>query len=49
MMADGAAMGMKSISKVMNLCSEASEESRALAAELIGEERGFFEDMLPYL
>ena len=49
MMADGAAMGMKSISKVLNLYTAASGESKGIASELINEERGFFNDMLGYL
>lgn len=49
MMADGANMGMKSIAKVMNACTEASPESRTLAADLIHEEQQFFDDMLKYL
>lgn len=49
MMADGAAMGMKSISKVINLYPEASEESRQIAEKIVKEESGFFNDMLGYL
>ncbi len=49
MMADGANMGMKSIAKVMNACPSASSESRAMASDLIQEERQFFDSMLRYL
>ncbi|MBQ7125235.1 MAG: hypothetical protein IJO00_02615 [Clostridia bacterium] len=49
MMADGAAMGMKSISKVLNLYPNASDESKNIAVEIVREERGFFNDMLGYL
>lgn len=49
MMADGANMGMKSIAKVMNACPSATHDSRALASELIQEERQFFDRMLSYL
>lgn len=49
MMADGASMGMKSISKVINLYENASDESRRIASELIGLERNFFNDMLEFM
>ncbi len=49
MMADGASMGMKSISKVINLYPNASDESRRIASELVGIERSFFNDMLEFL
>ncbi len=49
MMVDGAAMGMKSIAKVMNACPRASEQSRGLAADLIREERRFHDSMLRFI
>ena len=49
MMADGAAMGMKSIAKVMNACPGASEQSRALASDLIREEGRFHDSMLRFI
>ena len=49
MMADGASMGMKSIAKVMNACSGASEQSRVLASDLINEERRFHDSMLRFV
>ena len=49
MMVDGASMGMKSIAKVMNVCTGASEQSRILAADLIREERHFHDSMLRFV
>lgn len=49
MLAEGANMGMTSISKVMNACPDASESSRRLAAEIIREEQHFYNSMLRYL
>ena len=49
MLSDGAAMGIRSISQVLNNSPEASPESRGLAKELIAEEKGFFDDMMKFV
>ncbi len=49
MLADGAVMGMKSISQVMNLYPDASSESRQIAHELVEEESGFLNKLLLYV
>ena len=49
MLSDGAAMGIRSISQILNSSPEASSESRRLAKELIAEEKGFFDDMMRFV
>lgn len=49
MLSDGAAMGIRSISQILNRSPEASSESRMLAKELIAEEKGFFDDMMRFV
>ena len=48
-MVDGCNMGIKSISKVLNDCKNASGESRKLAEALIHEEDQFLRKLQPFL
>lgn len=49
LMANGANMGMQSLSKVMNAAPTASAESRQVAHDIIAEEKNFYGIMLAYL
>lgn len=49
LMVDGCNMGIKSISKVLNYCKNASAESIRLAKELITIEKDFMDNLLIYL
>lgn len=49
MMANGANMGMQSLSKVMNAAPTASSDSRQIAHDIIAEEKNFYGIMLSYL
>ena len=49
MMADGANMGIQSITKALSSFSSASEESKGLANRIITEEKHFYDVMLNYL
>ena len=49
MLSDGAAMGIRSISQILNRSPEASAESRSLAKQLVAEEKGFFDDMMRFV
>ncbi len=48
-MVDGCNMGIKSISKILNQCKNASSESIRLAKELISTEQAFMDNLLIYL
>lgn len=49
MMADGANMGIQSITKAVNSLTSSSSESRSLANKIINEEKRFYNSMLQYL
>lgn len=49
LMVDGCSMGIKSISKVLNQCRNASAESIRLAKSLISTEQDFMDNLLAYL
>lgn len=49
MMADGANMGIQSISKILSACPDAEGESKRLANDIINEEKNFYSSMLNYL
>lgn len=49
MMADGANMGIQSITKAINSLTSSSSESRSLANKIINEEKRFYNSMLQYL
>ena len=49
LMVDGCNMGIKSISKVLNQCLNASSESVGIANELIGIEKDFMNELLAYM
>lgn len=49
LMVDGCNMGIKSISKVLNKCRNASAESTRLAKSLISIEQDFMDNLLIYL
>lgn len=49
MMADGANMGIVSLSKILNATPTASAESRSLTEEIITEEKQFYNAMLSHL
>lgn len=49
MMADGANMGIQSITKILSACPEAESESKRLAEDIIKEEKNFYNTMLNYL
>lgn len=49
LMIDGCNMGIKSISKILNRCRNASQESIRLAEELITIEKNFMNHLLSYL
>ena len=46
---DGCAMGIKSVGQYLNKYTEASEESRNLASNIITTERQFMDEMIKYL
>jgi hypothetical protein len=49
MMADGANMGIQSITKAVNSLENSSQESISLANKIINEEQRFYDSMLKYL
>ena len=49
MMADGANMGIQSITKAVNCFKNSSSESVSLANKIINEEKRFYNSMLEYL
>ena len=49
MMADGANMGIQSITKAVNSFTQASNESKELANKIINEERKFYDAVLSYI
>lgn len=49
MMADGANMGIQSLTKAIGTFSNSSAESKKLAERIISEEKRFYDSMLSYL
>ena len=49
MMADGANMGIQSITKALSAFHDSSDESKDLANRIIKEEKRFYDSMLTYL